>query len=242
MADTQRTYAALLDIFRDAQKAGSITAQDARDLIVSIGAGNQEIHTEPETIFNEYLTAGVAIEEGAAPNSPGLDTFVSTIQAHTYTGTGVNVKEGFFQIHIQHDYKKDTDVTMHVHWGHKIAVPSGDVKWQIEYSVARGYEAGTFGVTTGSPAGTSGVLTTVQTAGAQFAHHITNDDDMTIPADVEIEPDSLIIGRIFRDPADAEDTFENDAFLLHIDIHYQVGRLGGTSERNRPWTDEGFPT
>ena len=60
-----------------------------------------------------------------------------------------------------------------------------------------------------------------QAAGAQYTHQIAEvSDDDAIPA-TNLEPDSVIKLRIFRDPADADDTFENDAFLLFVDIHYQ---------------------
>lgn len=226
MADTQRTYVELLtQLFQDGQANGSITAQDIRDLIVSVGAGNQEFNT---AVYDEFITAGVAIE--TATSAPNFSTFRDGIKAYAFPSN--KMTQGFFQIHIQHGYKKDTDMSFHVHWGHSNAAPTGDVKWQIEYSIARGYGIEAWN--------TSTTLTTTQTAGNRYIHHITNDDDMPILGVANnVEPDCVIIARIFRDPGDAADTFPDEAFLFHIDLHYQKSR-DGTVERNRPWLNEGW--
>lgn len=228
MVDTQRTIDFLLaNLFQDGQPASSVSEQDLRDLIVSFGSGNLEFDT---AVFNEYLTAGVAIEVGGG-SAPDLATFYNNFK--TYAFPSNKMTEGFFQIHIEHDYKNNTDITFHIHWGHNNATPTGNVKWQIEYEVQRGYGVGVFGSTT--------TVSTTQVAGAQYEHHITDDDDMIIIGsnNLELEPDSIIIGRIFRDPLDVEDTFTESVYLLHIDVHYQKSRHG-TLERNRPWTAEGF--
>ncbi len=181
--------------------------------------------------FNDYLVPGFSLGLGAS--APSLKTFRGTLKALAFAGTGGTTVEAFFVIHILHDIKQGTDMTFHAHWGHIIAVPSGNVKWQVDYSLARAYNKDVF------PAVTS--LSTVQEAGAQYDHHLTEDDDMTISAQDSIEPDSIVLGRVYRDPTDGEDTFEDDAFLLHIDLHYQGGSMG-TTERNRPWESTNFAT
>jgi len=111
--------------------------------------------------------------------------------------------------------------------------PSGDVKWNLELTAAQGYGAEAF------PA--SSTISTAQTAPAQYIHEITDDDDMPMPAGLaaSLEPDMMIIGRIFRDPSDVADTFTGLAFLLTVDMHYEMGQVG-TTERNAPFTSAGF--
>lgn len=219
----------------EAASAGELFQQQVQDYlnrlrdaicedVTRLGRGELD-----QILFDDYIVSGSQVGLGA--NAPTLTVFRDGLELPAFTGVGPLTKEAFFTIHLQHGLRPGSSPTFHVHWAHIIAAPAGDVKWNIEYTVARGYLAGVF------PA--SITLDTVQTAGPQFAHHITNDDDMTVPNSVEIEPDSVLICRIFRDPTDLEDTFNNDAYLVQVDMHYERTFIG-TLERNRPWTSEGY--
>ncbi|MCP4437116.1 MAG: hypothetical protein GY913_21795 [Proteobacteria bacterium] len=183
-----------------------------------------------EALYSDYLVGGLSIGKGSS--APTLKTFRNGIEMNAFAGTGPT-EEGFFAIHVMHDIKAGTTPTFHVHWSHIVASPSGDVKWQVELTAAQGYESEAFPATS--------TLSSTHTAGTQYAHHITDDDDMAMPAGLasSIEPDMFILGRIFRDSSDAADTFANDAFLIGIDMHYQKGQIG-TTERNRPFTSGSF--
>jgi len=178
-----------------------------------------------DTLFSDYLISGLDIGKGG--DAPDLAEFRSGLFLNAFAGTGPTTEQGFFTLHILHDIKPGSTPTFHIHWAHNQASPSGDVKWQIDYTIAKGYGVSSYAAPT--------TLTTTQTAGAQYLHHITSDDDMPLAAITEVEPDSVLIGRIYRDPADAADTFEADAFLIQIDMHYERSVLG-TTERNRPFT------
>lgn len=180
---------------------------------------------ELSTTFDDYLVPGLFLAKGATP--PDLETFRDGLKLLTFAGTGGTVEEAFFTVHILHGMKPGSSPTFHIHWTHNQGAPSGDVKWQLEYTIARGYGAGTYG--------SSITVATVQTAPAQYVHAITDDDDMVIDPITEIEPDTVLVCRIFRDPTDVEDTFEADAMLIHVDMHYERSTIG-TPERNRPFT------
>lgn len=183
-------------------------------------------YTQP--VFDDYLVSGLAIARGAtAP--PTLTELRDGLNLYAFAGTGVTVEQGYFTLHLLHGLRPGTFPTFHVHWTHKNASPSGDVKWFIDYSIAKGYGVSTY------PAPTT--LSAVQTAGAQYTHHITDDDDMPLASLTEVEPDSVLICRVYRDPADAADTFADDAFLIQVDMHYERDKMG-THERNRPF--DGF--
>jgi len=183
-----------------------------------------------DPVYDDYL---ISINDTQAPSGnskPNLSEFRSGLYIQEFHVSS-SIIEVFFVRHIGHDIEAGTDMTFHVHWSHNNASPAGNVKWHIDYTIARGYEAGVFSVPT--------TLTSIQAAGAQYAHHITDDDDMVITTNVEIEPDSIVIGRIWRDTDEVDDTFADGAFLLHADIHYKKSRVG-TTERNRPFTSGGF--
>jgi hypothetical protein len=174
--------------------------------------------------WDDYTINGLDINIRGA-NPPDFEVFRDSIQGNAFIGTGVTVEQGFGSIHILHDYKAGTDIYPHVHWSHKIGSPSGDVVWQMAYTLARGFSQGVYPTET--------TITFTETAGPQYTHQII-ESAAVIPAG-NIEPDTLIKFRIFRDPAHANDTFENDAFLDQIDFHYESdGRR--TNEKEAPFT------
>ncbi len=174
--------------------------------------------------WEDILFPGLSLGRPAA-GSPTLTNFRNGLELFAFGGAS-GVDEAFFTIHIPHDYLPGSKVYPHVHWAHIIGSPSGDVKWQIEYSPSEGHSVNTF------PASTTVAM--IQTAGAQYEHHIIEFTDGQAFT-TNLEPDSVIIGRIFRDADDGEDTFANDAYLLHIDLHYQVD-MRKTNEKVSPFT------
>lgn len=181
-------------------------------------------------LYNDYTVSGFAAGRSAA--APTLTAFRGNIDLYAFTGV-TTTQELMFAIHILHDLKAGTDLTFHVHWSHIIAAPTGSVKWNVEFTSARGYNLDAYHAPIS--------LSTVQAAGAQYSHHISNDDNMKISSRLTVQPDSIVLGRIYRDPTDSEDTFANDAYLINMDLHYQMGQIG-TTERNRSWASAGFPT
>jgi len=176
--------------------------------------------------WNDYIVTANSIPIAHA-SAPALTLYRDGLYLPAFVGTGVLVKDVYTSIHIEHDYLPGTKLYPHIHWSHIIAVPSGDVKWTIEYSVAKGHSVGAY------PASTT--ISKVQTAGAQYTHHIAEvSDDDAIPSD-NVEPDSVVIMRISRDPADVADTFENNAYLIAVDIHYQ-SKILYTNEKVSPFT------
>ena len=176
--------------------------------------------------WNDFLMPGLTLPRTAA-NAPAITVFQGNIDALAFQNGGAQPRETWSTIHILHDYRAGTKIFPHIHWAHNNATPSGDVKWQIEYSISKGHSGGVF------PAATT--VSLIQTAGAQYTHHLieTSTAD-AIPA-TEVEPDSVIMFRIFRDSGDGEDTFADDAFLLYFDIHFQ-SNLTLTNEKVRPFT------
>ena len=181
-------------------------------------------------VYSDYVVNGLDLDHPGGSAAPSLLILRDGFYQHAFNGTS-QINEGHFTIHTLHDLKPNTDMTVHIHWSHNNAAPSGNVKWNVAYSLAKG-NFGTFGAATN--------LSVTQAAGAQYYHHITNDDSMVINGTSgQIEPDTIIILKIWRDPSDVADTFADYAFLLNIDIHYIKSRVG-TTERNRPYTSGGF--
>ena len=176
--------------------------------------------------WNDLLMPGLLLPRTAA-NAPAITAFRGNIEALAFQNAGSQPRETWSALHILHDYRAGTKIFPHVHWSHNNGTPSGDVKWQIEYSISKGHSGGTF------PAATT--ISLIQTAGVQYEHMLieTSSDDAILST--EAEPDSIILFRIFRDSGDELDTFADDAFLLFFDLHFQSdGTM--TNEKVRPFT------
>ena len=176
------------------------------------------------TVFDDYQTSGLMVTKGAA--APNLTSFRNGLYLNAFAGSGP-LEEAFFSVHITHGMKALSTPTFHIHWATNAASPTGNVKWNIEWAIAKGYGVDAY------PA--SATVSTVQAVGAQYDHLITDDDDMEVAATGDMEPDAVLLCRIFRDSSDAEDTSPDNAFLVHVDLHYERDKIG-TTERNRPFT------
>ena len=175
-------------------------------------------------VFDDYLTSGLTVAKGAS--APTLTSYRDGLFLNAYAGSGPT-ESAFFTVHITHGIKAGSVPTFHIHWTANAASPSGNVKWNVEWTLSKGYGADSY------PA--SAVVSTVQAVGAQYDHMITDDDDMPLSGTGDFEPDAVLVCRIFRDSSDAEDTSPDDAFLINVDVHYERDKIG-TTERNRPFT------
>jgi hypothetical protein len=157
-------------------------------------------------------------------SAPTISNFRGGITKTTFSGSGTQLHEIFGTLHIPHSYVPSTPISLHIHWSHVVSSPSGSVVWQLEYTIAKGFSSETFAATT--------TIALTQAAGAQYLHHIIESSDIT---STSIEADSIILLRIFRDPAHASDTFTGDAYFLQADAHIKVDNRA-TNEKVRPFT------
>ena len=88
------------------------------------------------------------------------------------------------------------------------------MKWSIDCSFAKGHGAEVFGAPV--------TISSTQAADAQYTHQATEE----LAAAVTVEPTTIIIVRLYRDPNDAADTFEDDAFLIQLNMLYRIGQPG----------------
>jgi hypothetical protein len=176
--------------------------------------------------WNDYVISGLSLPL-AHVNAPTLTLFRDGLYLPAFVGTGIQSQYVYAAIHIQHDYLPGTPLYPHVHWTHINAAPTGSVKWQIEYSVSKGHSVGTFGAST--------TVSVVQAAAAQYTHHIAEVADGDVIPATNVEPDSVVLIRLIRDPADAADDFADDAYLVAIDLHYK-SQMCLTNEKASPFT------
>lgn len=167
----------------------------------------------------------------AGANDPTFNVFRNTLRQYQYSNVLMN--ETWYEYHIPHDYVPGTDVYCHVHWsqivvdtGGTAGVP-GVVKWFADISYAKGH---------GTPGGAAdafgAIVTTSMTQqgsttqyGHMLAEMIITDNGAALINRTRLEPDGVILLRLYRDPADAADTLNQGPFIHYVDIHYQSTNL-----------------
>jgi hypothetical protein len=161
------------------------------------------------------------IEVRGGGSSPEWDVFRNGISAYYWRPTG-GARSAWVNFHIDHDYAVGTKAFPHIHFA-VTTTDGGNVRFGIEYTVAKGHQQASgsvFGPTT-----TVFVQGTVVAGGAdQFKHFVieTSEAD-AIPA-TQLEPDSMILMRVFRDTGVAGN-FAGNVFVFQADLHYQIGKF-----------------
>jgi len=164
------------------------------------------------TTFNDINISGLAL--GTGPAAPAVIAINGTgILTYAFIGTGVLADELHGSLENLHDYLEGSDIVPHVHWCPTTA-DAGNVKWQIEYIwISR---TGTI---------TTSTTIAVTTAAGGTAWTLKRSDFPTVDGTGRNIGDRFMF-RIFRDPADAADTYAHDAAILDVGIHYEKDTMG----------------
>lgn len=165
--------------------------------------------------FEQYLT------NGAGSRGVYLYSFDDA--------AGGSEKELFFEVQFPHAWA-GTAVDIHVHWIGSVSDTTAEPRFGLEYTWA---DIGTvFGNTTIVYANTKYPTDADVTA---FKHYLTEFDAIT-PTSSQDGISSVLIGRLFRDSANAGDTYNaasNKVGVLYIDVHYEINTLGSRSELSK---------
>ena len=160
--------------------------------------------------------------KGSGSSDPTWTSTFNGLFSYAFSAT-VN-KEVFTTFHVDHDYKPGGNIFLHVHWM-TIGTNAGTCRWGFEYSVAKGYNQGSASV---FPATTTTYIEQVYSGVAKT--HMVAELASSITL-TNVEPDSLILCRVFRDASHANDTLTDVAFMLKCDAHYETDRVA-TKNRN----------
>lgn len=169
-----------------------------------------ELMTNNQERWNDQLS-DLSAGKGVGANAPTWSAFRSGINAYAFSASAMN--EVWINIHITHDYKAGTKVYPHIHWS-TTGTNTGVVRWGIEYTIAKGHGQQAWPVTTT-------VYLEQAFSGTAYTHMITETSEANaLPGD-DLEPDTLVLMRVFRDAAHGNDTQTSTAFGFYADVHYQ---------------------
>lgn len=154
--------------------------------------------------------------DSSSPNAPTLGAVRGGILAWQFFPN--ELTEAHSAFHIDHDYAMGTKLYLHVHWVCTTA-NIGTVRWGFEYTVAKGHQQ------QGFPATTT-VYLEQTTTGTPYMHYVgeVSEANAIDGLALGIEPDTVILCRLFRDGAHINDTLEEPVFGLYLDLHYQADR------------------
>lgn len=161
------------------------------------------------------ITGEIVARGGSGSPTFAAVTGLGNMYAYKFPGN-TGSTEVFINFHIPHDYADGTDIYFHTHWINATATPStNNVVWQFEYSIAKGHGQQAF------PTPTTVSVTQACNA-TRYWHHIA---ETTAITSANLEVDSLVMCRVFRDTSHASDTnTDTDVYLLTCDIHYQKNK------------------
>ncbi|MEG3619621.1 hypothetical protein V5T82_14230 [Magnetovibrio sp. PR-2] len=164
-----------------------------------------------QTGWND-LTAPLNAAKLGGVNDPNFKVFQGGLYAYAFDPN--TAEEVFLVFHFDHDIKPGSDFFPHVHWAPE-DTNTGTVRWGIEYSIARGHSQDAFSTPTT-------VYIEQAATGTAYQHQVA--EHATGVSMANLEPDTLVIARMFRDASHANDTYTGDAFAFMVDMHYQTDR------------------
>lgn len=163
-------------------------------------------------IVSEFYTRG-------GPAAPGVSAFIGGIYLLEFTDT--DTLEAFANFHIPHAYKPGSMIYPHIHFSVQ-SNNAGTVRWGFEYTFAR--SAASTGQTA-FPATQTIYIEYAVPANSAYKHFIAEaPEGQGIPG-THIEVDGMILSRVFREPAHANDTFVGSVWAITSDLHTEVDRF-----------------
>jgi hypothetical protein len=168
-------------------------------------------------VWDDLVVSPYAMAPGAAAPDPITLFGTGSIRGFGFDG-GVTseMMDGCFQL--SHRWVEDTPAYIHVHWMPS-TTGSGNVIWNLEYSMASAGQVFTAPATISTAATAAG--------GVAWYHHITSFPVIQMPSK---KVSSLIEFRFYRNPGATGDTYAADAVLCSLDLHYAINTDGSRLE------------
>jgi hypothetical protein len=167
--------------------------------------------------WDDVFTDSLVVPVGAA--APDLVAVPGAPNISVKSFDGKNTIESLSgTMELLHGYREGSDLYPHVHWS-PVNNNTGNVRWVFEYIVAEA--TGIFRAPV--------ILTVVQEAKglAPTGLPIQHNAEFSVP----ISGNNLVIGdqirfTLRREPANEADTYESDALLWAVGIHYEKNSQG----------------
>lgn len=179
------------------------------------------------TAWDDLMIPGTSVK--TTGNSPPdlAGGFAGDATLDLYVFDGVNTMEQvFFTVQLPHNWKQGSTIYPHVHFS-PTSTNTGDtaervVRFSLEYTWAN------IGGTFSAPQTLNLDSDPFVPNTSQWAHLLAK--NATGIAATGKTLSSMLVCRLFRDPADAADTYPQDVAFLQFDVHYEIDSLGSEQE------------
>lgn len=167
--------------------------------------------------WDDLLPSSVSVGGGAS--APSFTAYNGNLRAYEFNGTGPTTKELQMQWQLSHSWLEGGAINPHLHLYIPAMAAGGDIKFYCEYTWVN--VDGAEGATT-TVAGTLTVAISDGTRHKILEFPSIDGTGMTLS--------SMFSARIYRNPADAADTFGYSVWLKSADLHRQIDGLGSREE------------
>ncbi len=207
---------------------GSVKITDA----ITIGP-DCEIHQPSEGNFGWRDLISNFVVKGSGAADPVWGVLFNGLEGYLFSPT--ILRRVFCDFHIDHDIAMGTKLYPHVHWT-PTTTATGTVRWGIEYSLAKGHQQAVGSV---FPATTTVYVEQTITEPSRWKHFVAEVSDLDAISSENVEPDTVIKTRIFRDATHVNDTYPGDVHAWQADMHYQANRFATINKSPNFVTEQG---
>lgn len=184
---------------------------NASDL--DIFCGTEKTVELQNTVWNDINIGGAELLKAAANQPDQVSVSPTNIVTYAFDGGGI-LEELHGSFELMHDYKEGTNIYPHIHW-YPTTTDIANVIWNIDYCVI---------APTTATYGTLAISTS--TTGNQWRN---------IYADSVLSGPNFKIGdqvhlRLWRDGDTTGDTYNSDAAVGTLGIHYEVNTMGSRTK------------
>lgn len=214
---------------------GTATLSTTLILPKTSGVGIKVDTTTPTYPWQDIVSQFHTRTSGGATPTFGVYNGTSI---YAYSLSNAATQELFVEFHIPHDYVPGSELYIHVHWSQTTvdtggaASAPGDAKFSFDCLYAKGHAQQAF------PAAVTTVSVT-QTASATVRMHQIAEVQLTTTGAIggnAVEPDGILLCRLWRNPADAADTLNVVPYAHFCDLHYQSTGIGTKQKAPPFWT------
>ncbi|MDT8394012.1 MAG: hypothetical protein RQ761_09205 [Bacteroidales bacterium] len=168
-------------------------------------------------VWNDFVVPGSAAKVGSV-NPPAFIAFVDGIYTLAFSGGNNNYDQVFLAIQMPHDWDEGTAIEPHVHWSPAAVTTATEVvNWNFEY-VWQDYES-VF------PSASQKINNIAGDVVASFRHNMTS---FGLIDATGMKISSILMCRLWRNGH--TDSYNDNAFLLSFDIHYQTNTIGSRDQ------------
>jgi hypothetical protein len=179
------------------------------------------------TVWDDLMIPGQSVKATGASPPDFAAGFAGDATLEVYYFDGINTMEQIcFSVQMPHAWKQGSTIRPHVHFS-PASTNGGDtesrvVRFILEYTWANIHE-------------TFGASASLNLDSAPFVPNASQWKHLLAVNASGIEAtgktlSSMLMCRLYRDPADAADTYPQDVAFLQFDVHYEIDALGSEQE------------